>query len=850
MILSDIRSFRLQLLPLIGLMLLDCLPCHVQAQRPAEWNAAQIRLHLLKLGVLGKVLYIAAHPDDENTQLLAYLANGRLYETAYLSCTRGDGGQNLIGDEQGEEMGLIRTQELLAARRIDGARQYFTRANDFGFSKSADESLRFWGHERILSDVVWIIRKFQPDVIICRFPEDSRAGHGQHWASAILAHEAFEAAADPHQFPEQLQYVKPWQAKRLLWNTYRFGNVNTTDAKQFHIDDGGFNTLMGESYGEIAADSRSMHKSQGFGVPRTRGSHEEYFVTIAGDPPVKDLMDGVATSWTVLPGGERIQQMIDSLKQHFRVDSPELSVPGLISLYRAIEQMPENRWKKQKLQEIHALIQQCSGLYIEATTDQPAVAPGQHFQLRTEIINRSHLPVTLTGIAYPGDTLPLRQSLARDEDQEFAREVVVPDAMPISQPYWLQQPHPVGYYEVQNQQMIGLPENPPAFSITCMLDIAGQPFRYTLPVVYKHTDPVKGELYEPFVVAPAVTVDPENKVYVFTQTTPVRVRVLVKAFQDSCVGYVQLKLPEGLKAEPERQAYRLMHRGDEAGLDFKVYATSIPSQSRTGTIQAIAYQQGKTYDKGYRLISYAHIPDITWFPPAEARAVLLPLQIRGSRIGYIMGAGDQVPEALRQCGFQVTLLQEQDVMHGNLARYDAIVTGVRAYNTVPWLAYAQPLLLQYVYNGGTLVVQYNNNFNLVTRQLGPYPFTLSRDRVTEEDAPVKFLLPDDPLLHDPNEITEADFDGWIQERGLYFVSQADAHYRKPFSMHDTGDKPLDGSTLVANYGKGKYVYTCLDFFRELPAGVPGAFRLFVNMLAGPKPASGSTTSSHGKHDAR
>lgn len=848
--LPGIRLFRQPILALMGITVMGCIPRHVKAQRPMEWNAAQIKLHLLKIGVLGKVLYIAAHPDDENTQLLAYLANGRLYETAYLSCTRGDGGQNLIGDEQGEEMGLIRTQELLAARRIDGARQFFTRANDFGFSKSAEETLRFWGHERILGDVVWVIRKFQPDVIICRFPEDSRAGHGQHWASAILAHEAFQAAADPHRFPEQLQYVKPWQAKRLLWNTYRFGNVNTTSAEQFHIDDGGFNTLIGESYGEIAADSRSMHKSQGFGVPHSRGEHEEYFIPIAGNPPVHDLMDGVTTGWADLPGGQRIQHLIDSLQLHFRVDSPDLSIPGLITLYQAIAQMPENRWKQQKLQDISELIQQCAGLYMEATTDQPTVAPGQHFRIHAEIINRSHLPVTLMRIAFPGDTLSLHQSLPGNVDQQFLREVVAPDTTPISQPYWLQKPHPIGYYEVEQQQLIGLPENPPAFKLTCVLDIAGQQFSYTLPVRYKYTDPVKGELYEPFVVTPSVTVNMENKVYVFTDTHPVQVRVLVKAFQDSCVGYVRLQLPKTLHVTPEQLPYQLLHRGDEVWLNFQVQATAIPAASRAEQMQAVAYQQGKTFDKGYRLIRYSHIPDITWFPPAEARAVLLSLHIRGTRIGYIMGAGDQVPEALRQCGFQVTLLNEQDVMHGHLNRFDAIVTGIRAYNTVPWLAYAQPILLQYVHDGGTLVVQYNNNFNLVTTELGPYPFTLSRDRVTEEDAPVQFLLPDDPLLHDPNEITAADFEGWIQERGLYFVSRADDHYRKPFSMHDTGDRPLDGSTLVADYGKGKYVYTCLDFFRELPAGVPGAFRLFVNMLATRKPVSDSTNTQHGQHTSR
>lgn len=809
-------------------------PLLAHAQFSPEWNAAKIRLQMEKLQVLGRVLYVAAHPDDENTQLLAYLANGAHYETAYLALTRGDGGQNLIGDEQGSELGLIRTQELLAARRIDGARQFFSRANDFGFSKSAKETLRIWGHQRILADVVWIIRRFRPDIIICRFPEDARAGHGHHWASAILAHEAFYAAADPRRFPEQLRYVKPWQAKRILWNTYRFGSFNTTSPDQFHFDVGGFNPLLGESYGELAAESRSMHKSQGFGVPRTRGRHEEYFKTIAGPVPLHSLMDGINTSWNRLPDAGGIASELSRLLAGYRAEDPAASVPALLALRARVSRLKEGLWRREKLRQIDELIQACSGLYLEAFRRQPYVVAGQTMDLELEAINRSALPMRLDSVNLAGTRLSLDTLLAPDQDIRLHEQVTVAPGTPISQPYWLLRPHPQGYYQIPDQLLVGLPENPPALSVRYHLHILRYPFSVQQPLAYEHTDPVRGEHTEQLGVAPALTLDLDGKVYAFAHRGTKSVRLHLEAFRDSLSGHADLQVPAPFRVLDNHQAFDLARAGDRMTLTFHVELSSTVDSSRIDTLRALAETASQVYRRGITVISYEHIPDITVFPPAQARLLALQLRTRGHRIGYVMGAGDQVPQALEQIGYRVQLLDRQDLSRDSLSRFDAIVLGVRAFNTDGYLRFLKPRLMDFVRQGGVLVVQYNKDFGLVSPQLGPYPFHVTSQRVTNEDSPVKFLLPGDPVLNEPNRIGPADFRGWIQERGIYFVTGADPRYRLPLAMNDPGEALQNGSLLVCDYGKGKYVYTGLDFFRELPAGVPGAFRLFANLLA-PRP---------------
>ncbi|SEW50863.1 PIG-L family deacetylase [Chitinophaga arvensicola] len=814
------------------LILLAALGLPALAQPSPVWNAADIKLQLKKLDTLASVLYIAAHPDDENTRLLGYLAKEKLYRTGYLSLTRGDGGQNLVGNEQSELLGLIRTQELLAARRIDGAEQFFTRAQDFGFSKNPQETFTIWNREQILGDVVYMIRKFQPDVIICRFPADSRAGHGHHTASAMLAEEAYTAAADPKRFPEQLKVLKPWQAKRILWNTFNFGSVNTTADDQFKMDVGAFNPLLGKGFGEIAAESRSQHKSQGFGVAASRGSSQEYFLTIKGNTPKNSLLDDVNTSWTRIPGGNKVGALVDAALNAYNMEDPAASVPALLEIRRAIQALPDGYWRNLKLKETEQLIYACAGLWAEAYSTSPTVVPGNNMEATVQLINRGPVKIALQQVDLPGKKDAVgQQPLAFNKFTSLSQTIQVPANTPESQPYWLAEAHPVGTYIITDPSLVGNPENIPALQAVIRLTIGDQDFTLSRPLQYKYTDPVKGEIYQPLVIAPPVVADLSNQVYIFTDTKPQSVPVKLRAMADNTQGTVRLQLPAGFTAVNNSQPFNLKQKGDETELRFEIKPIKGVAENHADTFTVVMTTNGKEYTQSLQQIRYDHIPLITLFPPAQARLVSVNLKHNGNRLGYISGAGDMVAASLRQVGYDVTEVGEKDIMGGNLQQYDAIITGVRAYNVNARMKYWQPRLMEYVKSGGKLIIQYNVNGPLVTSDLGPYPFALSRDRVTDENAPVQFNDPKDPVLHYPNEITAADFNGWVQERGLYYTVDADKAYDKPFRMNDKGEAPLDGSTLVAHYGKGCYVYTGLSFFRQLPAGVPGAYRLFVNLIS-------------------
>jgi len=794
-------------------------------------DAAQIQSELEKLDVLGSVLYIAAHPDDENTRLLAYLANEKHYRTGYLSLTRGDGGQNLIGDEQGEQLGLIRTQELLAARRVDGAEQFFTRAYDFGYTKNPEETFQFWDKEKILSDVVFVIRKFQPDIIIMRFPTTGEGGHGHHTASAILAVEAFTAAADPNRFPEQLQYVKPWQAKRLLWNTFNFGGTNTTSEDQFKLDVGLYNPLLGKSYGEIAAESRSNHKSQGFGIAKSRGSQIEYFKTISGDAPQHDLMDGVTTSWSRIQGTESIQALLDKIISGYEPNNPSASVPGLVNLYFSVKNLPDGYWKSQKLDEIKKLIAECAGLWFEAYSDERTYCAGENLGWKFQAINRSDIPVTLAAVSLNGFDSTFNFQLANNQLMNYKHQQNIGKDISITQPYWLLQPHSAGMFVSAKQNEVGDAENVPPLEVKFIFKIGGVNFDFDRPLVYKTVDPAKGEIYDPLVIAPPVTANLSSNVLGFSNTNSKQIKVMLNDFLPQANGTVKLIAKSDWKISPSQINFSFHHKGDDTTVVFNITPPSQFNEPMIDTIQAEINVNGETWNQSLVNISYDHIPSITYFPPAQARIFTVPVKFGGMNIGYIKGAGDKIPGVLENMGYKVTMLDEATISNTNIQSFDAIVVGVRAYNIDDWLKRSQPHLLDYVKNGGTLVVQYNTAGDLVTDKVGPYPFKLSRDRVTDENAKVNFINPKDPILNSPNKISDKDFEGWIQERGLYFVSNVDSNYRKIFTMNDKGENPLDGSLIVTNYGKGKYVYTSLAFFRELPAGVPGAVRLFVNLIS-------------------
>lgn len=803
----------------------------------------EILSNLKKLNVLGSVLYVAAHPDDENTLLLSYLAKERLVRTGYLSLTRGDGGQNLIGSEQGENIGVIRTQELLAARRVDGPDQFFSRAYDFGFSKQTTEAVRTWGQEKVLADVVWMIRKYQPDVIITRFPPDPRAGHGHHSASGFLAEEAFKIANDPTKFPEQLAYVKPWQAKRIMWNVFIPGaflsNKKPEEAGNLiGIETGLFNPLLGRSYGEIASESRSQHKSQGFGVAPNRGAKIDYLLLKGGDPAQKDPMEGIDMTWKRVPNSDAVQAQVNQTISQFKPDQPAASIPALVQLYSAIGKLDTtNIYVKAKRQEVETLIRQCLGLWFETNPADYAATPGETIKLTSNIVNRTDTPVTLIRIQYStGTDSTLNLTLKPNDLVLLPTSVTIPRTAKISQPYWLEKPIDKGLFQVDNQQLIGRPENPPALSVNYVFDISGQRFTFNRPVVYKSTDPVDGEIYRPFIIQPAVTANLTERVYTFADNTPKTGEVVLKAGRANVTGTLRIDVPAGWRIEPASQPFTLKNKGDEQRLSFRL---TPGDKAQNGKLQAVMTTTEGTFTTGLRVIAYKHIPTQTLFPQAEAKLVKLDVKVTAKNIGYIVGAGDEVPAALQQMGCRVTLLGPTE-LNGNLSAYDAIVVGVRAYNTNGAMARYQPKLMEYVKNGGTMVVQYVTPTSSFLRneaplpQLGPYPFTVVNERVTEEDAPMTFINPKHPLLNYPNKITEADFAGWIQERGIYFARDWDKAYEPIFSSHDQNEAPKEGSLLYAKYGKGHFMYTGLVFFRELPAGVPGAYRLFANLISAGK----------------
>lgn len=799
---------------------------------PEPINAAEIQLAIQKLNVLGRVLYLAAHPDDENTNLIALWANGSLYDTGYLSLTRGDGGQNLIGPELRERLGVIRTHELLAARQTDHGHQFFTRAVDFGFSKSSDETLRIWDREKILADIVWVIRRFRPDVIVTRFSPDDHMTHGHHTASAILAQEAFTAAADPKRFPEQLAFVQTWQPTRLVWNTSQFFYQNRNE--QFNpaglptLEAGGYSALLGKAFTEIAAASLSMHKSQGVGSPPRRGARKEYFKLSAGAPMTGGLFDGVETSWSRVSGGQAIAAQVQKVIGGFSPTNPAASIPQLIELRDAISKL-NDPWAQTKRDEIDAIIAACAGLHVESATSANAISPGQVLPIKLEAINRSDVPVELlrAGTPLSGESSRLDLPLARDEFVSRDLGPTIPRDADYTQPYWLRKPGTVGTFTVDDQSLIGLAENLPAVAVDVALRIAGRELRYRLNTQLRSVDRVAGELHEPLVIAPPVFANLSNSVFVFGDDKPKTVDVRVAASTGAVHGELRLEAPSRWRIAPASVPVDLKDGSDEMVATFTVTPPPAPSE---GAIRAVVSVDGHDYSFARERIAYPHIGVQTLMPAAEAKIVRADIRKSGSSIGYIAGAGDDIPQSLQQIGYNVKMLEPGEINPDNLRQFDAVVLGIRAYNTQERIANWQPALLEYATNGGVVVAQYNTS-DLKSKDIGPAPLEVSRDRVTDENAEVRILAPEHPVLNRPNKITADDFHGWVQERGLYFPNKWDAAWTPILSSNDPDEKPLDGGLLIAKTGRGYFVYTGYSWFRQLPAGVPGAYRIFANIVS-------------------
>jgi LmbE family N-acetylglucosaminyl deacetylase len=801
---------------------------------PEAMSGGEIQLALQKLNVLGRVLYIAAHPDDENTNLMAFWANGSLYETAYLSITRGDGGQNLIGPELRERLGVIRTEELLAARRLDHAQQFFSRAVDFGFSKTAEETLRIWDHEKILSDVVWVIRKFRPDVVVTRFSPEDHLTHGHHTASAILAQEAFAAASDPNRFPEQLDFVKPWRPTRLVWNTSPFFFTNRNlpfDPTGLTIlEAGGYNPLLGKAYTEIAAASVSMHKSQGVGRPPLRGARKEYFKLLEGEPMTSALFEGVDTNWSRVANSEPVAAKIRQIISDFHPADPAASVAELLELRQALSELKDGDWVPEKKAELDQVIAACLGLHVEASTTNATITPGQTTDIKLEAINRCNIPVTLQEVRFPlsGDSTRIDEALPPNELIAKNVSCKIPENTHYSQPYWLRQLGTLGTFAVDDQKLIGLPENPPHLPIEITLQVSGQELRYVVDTRYRTVDPVAGELRQSLVIAPPVFTDFANPVLMFATNQPKSVSVRVIASTGPVKGQLRLTAPDGWHVDPAAVQIDLKGANAETVAAFTVKP---PEQDSEGTLRAVAFIEGREYSFGHVRISYPHIGVHILMPRAEVTVVRADIRKKGERIGYIPGAGDDVPESLQQIGYTVKMLSDADITAKNLAQFSAVVLGIRAYNTDDRISTWLPELFTYVKNGGVAIAQYNTTADLKTKEMAPYPLEISRDRVTDENAEVRILVPNHPLVTTPNKITSKDFDGWVQERGLYFPNKWDAAWTPILSCNDPNEKPLDGGLLVAKSGKGFFIYTSYSWFRQLPAGVRGAYRLFANMVS-------------------
>ncbi len=830
--------------------------------RPADaLDAGELRVALRRLQVTGSLLYIGAHPDDDNTTLLAYLSRGRMVRAAYLSLTRGDGGQNILGAETGNALGVLRTQELLASRRVDGAEQYFTRALDYGFSKSAEEALAFWGHDRVLADVVWAIRRYRPDVLVSRFGTDaSGSGHGHHTASAILAGEAFRAAADSTRFPEQLRFVTTWQAKRLVWNTW-MTSQDPNAPKPVTLDAGAYDPELGLSYSELGGRARSLNRSQGAGTRERRGTVTETFQHLDGEPATRELFDGVTLDWSRVEGGAALAALLRDAEARFDPDRPWEILPTLARAHRALAEVPDEPLVRVKRLELENVMRSCAGLWIDALAETPTLSPGDTLRVTLTAITRTPAPLTLDRVALPfgarafhalpappaapsgpGATPPRPQPDPTAPADSVARalvaqrpavvlgSLVLPADLPFTQPYWLRERPLAGSFEVADPLLVVEPEEAPALTARVIVNFDGEPVTFDVPVAFKWTDRVYGDRYRAVEVLPPVTCQLDQSAYLFAAPGPREVRLAVQSTRAPLTGVARLKLPAGWSAVPVESPVAL-EAGAEQVVRFRVTAGPGP---QTGVIGGEVEVQGRRYAGSLTRIDYPHVPIQALLSPCEAHLVHTDLAKRGQWVAYLMGPGDQGPDALRQMGFDVTLLDDDAVESADLSRFDCIVAGVRAYNTRPRLRVLQPRLLEYVKNGGRLVVQYCTSDDALNDRLGPWPLRISRDRVAVEDAEMRFLQPAHPLLRTPNPITSSDFAGWVQERGLNYAGPWDPRYEAVLSANDPGEPPRDGGLLCANYGKGVFVYTALALFRQLPAGVPGAWRLFANLVSAPR----------------
>ncbi|MFD1551683.1 LmbE family protein [Putridiphycobacter roseus] len=787
----------------------------------ANESSSRIYKDLQKAHSLKRVLYVAAHPDDENTRALAWLSLGENAETAYLSLTRGDGGQNLIGEELGADLGVLRTQELLAARSHDGAKQFFSRAVDFGYSKSAKETFEKWGKELMLADVVMVIRKFKPEVIITRFPPDKRGGHGHHTASAILAIEAFSKAADPTYMPEQVKEFGVWQAKSVYWNASSWWNkeiaAQAKDNENYLVADiGGYDPLLGMSYNEIGTIARSQHKCQGFGAIVERGSRLEYFEHMAGTKLKSDFFEEVDKSWTKLVDAN-FDKNFKSLLNNFNFANPVASVPLLFQIKKGLEKLPASYFKEEKIKRIDDIIINCLGLYIDLTGTDFSGLSGEVIELSLNLTNRSDLTVKV---------LEEQNWVTCEKNEEVLIKTIANPAINFSNPYWLEKPF-VNLFTVVNPRDLAAPISRPSIEKTIQLKIGENTMAYTVPAIYKWRDPSYGERSRELIVTPNFAVNFEESNAVLKPNETKEVKLKVQSFKKDLADEIVITAPKGWTVSPTKINIEIAKKNAEQWVTFKLTPNA---QAVKGDL-TLSNKNGQPLQY-YTEIKYDHIPTQAIFRQAVLACVPLDAKIIPGKVAYINGVKGDVPKAIQQLGFIVEEFEVSDLAKVDFSGFETVVLGIRIYNVYPELKNFDDKLFAYVKNGGNVVMQYNTASRRVkSESFGPFPFELSRDRVTDENASPTFLAKDHALLNSPNKITADDFKGWVQERGLYFATNWSEEYTPILAWNDVDEEPVSGGLIVANYGKGRFVYTGISFFRELPKGVSGAYKLFANLLS-------------------
>jgi LmbE family N-acetylglucosaminyl deacetylase len=784
------------------------------SQVPQKLNSVEIYEQLQKLNFLGKVLYVAAHPDDENTKLITFFSNQYHAQTAYLSLTRGDGGQNLIGTELREKLGAIRTQELLAARRIDGGEQFFTRAYDFGYSKEPNETYAIWNKKEVCDDIIQVLNTFQPDIVIHRFAHNTPGTtHGHHTASAQLSLEAISLIKN-----------KP---KRVFFNTswWFYGSQDAFESADksnlIALSTNVFYPLKGKSNNEIAALSRSQHKCQGFGTLGTRGEETEYLELLKGDlPKSSNLFEGIDTTWSRVQGGQAIGALLNEVEKNFNFNNPSVHLPDLMKAYQLIEQLDDAHWKAIKSKQLLKIIEACSGLFMEAIADTESTTPSNTFNLNIEVINRSTSKAKLVSVKVlelPNETKNIELKNNIKNSFSFKNIRYNSDA-DYSNLFWLKESKTEGMYRISNPVLRILPEITTAFPVVFTLEIEGNTLEIVKNICYKFNNPDDGETYIPFTFLPEATTAISPEVLLFNGVDPKTVTVTVTAHKADVKGTVSLCYPSDWRVEPKEIPIAIASKNETQNVT-------------STTLISLVQIEGQLLDRKLITLGYPHIPKQTLLLPSESKAVILDLKIKGKNIGYIMGAGDEIPDNLSQVGYQVTVLQPDAITLEKIQNFNAIILGIRAFNVVDELKYKNKILFDYVKNGGNLIVQYNTSNNLITNEIAPYKLKIANDRVTNENAAVTLLAPQHSVLHYPNKITEKDFTGWKQEQGLYYPNQWGTEFTPIISSSDPGETPKQGGLLIAKYGKGNYIYTGLSFFRELPEGVSGAYRLLANLIA-------------------